>query len=171
MAKPIHNSIWKRAPFLRLLIPVIIGILIENYFNLQITVLLISGIISFVSIILFSFFSEAIRFHYRSVQGFVITIFLVFFGCVLVWQKDVRNHYNWYGNFYENESYIKARIDEPPVEKAKSFKAVAVAEEVINKGKETRTTGRFLIYFKKDSGSQKLRYGDVIIFRKAIEKE
>lgn len=168
MAKPIHNSIWKRAPFLRLLIPVIIGILIENYFNLQITVLLISGIISFVSIILFSFFSEAIRFHYRSVQGFVITIFLVVFGCVLVWQKDVRNHSDWYGNYYQNESYIKARIDEPPVEKAKSFKAVAVAEEVINKGKETRTTGRFLIYFKKDSGSQKLRYGDVIIFRKAL---
>jgi len=160
--------IWKKAPFLRLLIPVISGILLQFYFKIGISLPLASGTILFASYIIFSFLPELIRFRYRPIQGFLISLFLISFGSIITWQKDVRNHADWYGKYYEPESVIIARIDEPPVEKAKSFKAIAVAESVINKGKKIETSGRFLIYFNKDSLSEKLNYGDKIIFEKSL---
>ena len=35
MAKAYNIHIWKKAPFLRLLLPVIVGIILEFYFRLQ----------------------------------------------------------------------------------------------------------------------------------------
>ncbi len=92
------------------------------------------------------------------------------FGCLISWQKDARNHNNWYGKYVEPQSLIIATINEPPVGKAKSFKAVAVAEIVMNKGNQQKTSGNFLIYFDKDSASQKLKYGDKIIFQKGLSE-
>jgi competence protein ComEC len=163
MRKSYHIFIWKKAPFLRLLIPVLLGIIVQFYFKTEIGVICFSTVTFFAAYIIFSFLPEAIRFRFRLIQGLIIFLFLTAFGSLITWQKDVRNHRNWYGKYDQKHSFIVATIDEPPVEKPKTFKAIAVAETVINNGKQHRTSGRFLIYFIKDSASQKLKYGDKII--------
>ena len=143
MRKSYHIFIWKKAPFLRLLIPVLLGIIVQFYFKTEIGVICFSTVTFFAAYIIFSFLPEAIRFRFRWIQGLIIFLFLTAFGSLITWQKDVRNHRNWYGRYDQKHSFIVATIDEPPVEKPKTFKAIAVAETVINNGKQHRTSGRF----------------------------
>ena len=163
MRKSYDIFIWKKAPFLRLLIPLMCGIIFQFYFKTGILIISLFAVIFFTAFVIFSFFPEAIRFRFRSIQGIVIFLFLTIFGSFITWQKDARNHLNWYGKYDQRQSFIVATIDEPPVEKAKTFKALAVAETVIHNGMQHQTSGNFLIYFDKDSASQKLKYGDKII--------
>jgi competence protein ComEC len=169
MAKLHHIFIWKKAPFLRLLIPVIAGILIQYYFKIKIPVIIYYGIVSFILISFFSFLPEAIRYKYRQFQGIIIFLFLLVFGLFITWQKDIRNHKNWYGKNKNDSSYLAITINEPPVEKAKSYKALVSAEYIITDDSQRKTIGDLLIYFAKDSFSQKLKYGDRIFIKNKLQ--
>ena len=169
MGRSYHIFIWKKAPFLRLLVPLIVGILLEYYFNIKIRTIIYSGIISLILLFAFAFLTESKRFALRWIHGIMISLFLVLFGSFISWQKDIRNHQNWYGNFYRDSSFIVVRIVEPPVEKAKSFKAVASVESCINNGLQRDVTGNVIIYFAKDSFSKRLHYGDKIIVSKQLK--
>jgi len=163
-----HNYIWKKTPFLRLLIPMVLGIVLQFYLNFSFSSIVLSDI-TFVSLfITFSFLPEAIRFKYKFIQGVLIAGFLLFFGSFLTWQKDIRNHAGWYGNYIQEKNYIVATISEPLQEKAKSYKATVNAGMVISNGKEEKANGNFLIYFQKDSASENLKYGDRIIVNKLL---
>ncbi len=93
---------------------------------------------------------------------------MVVFGAFITWQKDVRNHTRWYGKS-NDPAFMVATIAEPPVEKAKSFKALASVQSVISNGGAVKTEGTILIYLSKESSSQSLKYGDQIIFRKPLQ--
>lgn len=162
------NFIWKKAPFLRLLIPVILGILFHFYLNFSFSFIVLSAAIIAILFLAFSFFPEAIRFKFKIIQGFLIAAFLLLLGSFLAWQKDIRNHENWYGNYTQHKSFVVANISEPLQEKAKSYKSIANVDMVISDGKEEKTTGKFLIYFQKDSAAQNLKYGDRIIVNKVL---
>lgn len=168
MRNPAPNYIWKKAPFLRLLIPVILGIAGEFYLKLPLYGIIVSAIITIIFFITFSVLPEAVRFRFKAIQGLLIAVALLLFGSFLAWQKDIRNHSNWYGNFIEQKDFIVATIDEPLQEKAKSYKVIATADLIISKGKEEKTAGKFLIYFKKDSASENLKYGDQVIVNKLL---
>lgn len=169
MGRSHHIFIWKKAPFLRLLVPLIVGIILEYYFNIPIRTIIYSGIISLILLFAFTFLTESKRFALRWIHGIMISLFLVLFGSFISWQKDIRNHQNWYGNFYSDSSFIVVRIVEPPVEKAKSFKAVVSVESCMNNGLQRDVTGNVIIYFAKDSFSKQLRYGDKIIVSKQLK--
>ncbi|MEO8721124.1 MAG: ComEC/Rec2 family competence protein [Ginsengibacter sp.] len=168
MRKTHHIFIWKKAPFLRLLLPVIVGIILQFYFKIQIVSILVLAVLSVVAFLLSVFLSEAIRFRYKIIQGILISLLLVAFGALITWQKDIRNQSSWYGKHTDSGSYLIATIDEPPVEKAKSLKALASVELVINKESQQKTTGKILFYFAKNTSSNKLKYGDKIIFEKPL---
>ena len=169
MAKFYAIYIWKKAPFLRLLIPVIVGILLEYYSNIQIRGIILAGIISTLIFITFTFMSEAIKYRFRWLQGIFIFTLLIIFGIFITWQKDARNHTNWYGQNYNDSSFLIVTINEPPVEKAKSYKALASVESYINNGLQRNAKGNLIIYFAKDSFSKQLKYGDNIIIAKTLQ--
>ena len=169
MAKAYHIYIWKKAPLLRLVLPLITGIILEFYFKFQVNHIIVSGIILLIAFILFSVLSEVNRYKLRALQGIIISLFIIVFGLFITWQKDIRNHKNWYGKNYDTSSFIIVTIHEPPIEKAKSYKAIAIVESVISKGIQQTAKGNILIYFAKDSASEKLKYGDRIILGKQLQ--
>lgn len=169
MAKFYAIYIWKKAPFLRLLIPVIVGILLEYYSNIQIQGIILGGVISSLIFIAFTFMSEAIKYRFRWLQGIFIFIFLIIFGIFITWQRDIRNHTNWYGQNYKDSSFLIVTINEPPVEKTKSYKALATLEFCITNGLQKNASGIVILYFAKDSLSKQLKYGDKIIFGKTLQ--
>lgn len=170
MAKSYHIPVWKKAPSLRLLIPVILGILIQFYFKVPVFTLIFCGVILIAGVFLFTFLNEANRFHYKPVQGILLSAILIVLGSFLTWNKDIRNQHEWYGKYYNPESAIVVTILEPPVEKAKSYKALANVETVANSGSYVSTKGRVLLYFAKDTLAQKLKYGDRILLDKKLQQ-
>lgn len=163
MTKSYHIFIWKKAPFVRLLLPLIVGIILEYYFKIKIPAIICIAIIAFLLLLTFSFCNESKRYAFRWIQGILMSLLLVAFGLWIGWQKDIRNHPNWYGTLYENNSFLVARIIEPPVEKAKSYKALASVEYSIDGDSQKNAEGTILLYFDKDSLSKRLSYGDEII--------
>lgn len=169
MAKASPIYIWKKAPFLRLLLPLIAGIILQFYFKISFSKLAICGGLLSLAFIGFTLLPEAFRFKYRSAHGIILSLALAVFGSLITWQKDIRNHKDWFANYYRDSSFIVAFITEPPVEKAKSYKALVTAEYIVSNGAAKKTIGNILVYFAKDSTSQKLEYGDRVILGKQLQ--
>jgi competence protein ComEC len=119
---------------------------------------------------MFFFLPEKIRYRLRAVQGIFIFLFLVALGAFITWQKNLQNHPQWYGNHYDSSDYIVAVVDEVPTEKAKSYKATASVSALIENETYQKYNGDILLYFSKDSLSEKLQYGDKIIFKKPLQR-
>lgn len=170
MAKSYKIFIWKKAPFLRVLVPVILGIIAGYYLKLNIHVIIILSIILIASFIILNTLPLAYRFKLQALNGIIVTAFIINAGSFLVWNKDIRNHSNWYGNHYSSSSYIVATISEPPVEKNKSYKALVNVDAVINHDSIYKTTGKLLLYFAKDSGVNNIAYGNRVLFKKNLKQ-
>ncbi len=92
--------IWKKAPFLRLLLPLILGVLLQWYFQfgwIQIIVATISFVIAFIA---FRLLPLSLRFKLQALQGLIINLIVLVIGLLLTYQKDIRNNQNWFVNFY-----------------------------------------------------------------------
>lgn len=99
----------------------------------------------------------------------MIHLLLAGLGLLITWQKDIRNNSKWYGNYYRDSSYLLVRVDEPLVEKNKSFKADGYVESILQDGKMIPCRGKLLLYFSKDSLKQELNYGDRIWIHKKLQ--
>ena len=168
MRKSYHIPVFKKAPFVRLLIPVIAGIILQFYSGLSLSLIIFSGITAGILLLLFSFLPTALRFRFKMIPGILLSLLLILSGSAILWQKDARNDIRWYGKHNSNDNFLVATISEPLQQKAKSFKAIATADIVIKNGKGIKTKGKFLIYFSKDSASKNLEYGDRIIVNKIL---
>ena len=170
MSKHFDIPVWKTAPFLRLLIPFIVGILLQWYLQLDLSALVVSISSFAVAFGLFHFLPLAVRFKMQSLQGILLSLLLVVAGAMLSWQKDIRHDKNWFGNFYKDSSYLVVRINEPVIEKTKSYKADGYVESIIRNDSVLPCKGKILLYFSKDStGKPSLVYGDKIMLQKNLQ--
>ncbi len=169
MVRSFKIFVWKTAPFLRLLLPVTVGILLEYHLNFSSENILFycSGLAAL--LLLFALLPLSYRFKFRTVQGILIALLLVLAGSFLTWNKNIRNQNNWYGNYYDTGSLVVASIREPPVEKAKSYKIVATVDHIINGDRSVSTTGDILLYMQKGSSTDTLVMGDRIILRNKLQ--
>ena len=160
---------WKTSPFCRLLLPLIIGIILQWYIQFSFSFIIICIVCFFTAFLLLYFISLAIRFKLQWLQGILLQLVIASFAMLIVFQKDIRHHANWYGHYYNDSSSLMIRIDEPVIEKEKSFKADGYVEAVINAGKIIPAKGKILIYFSKDTLGNILQYGDRILISKQLQ--
>jgi competence protein ComEC len=167
----IRNSIpfWKSSPFVRLLLPLMVGIVLQWYLQFSLFYIIYSFVSFFIAFLLFRFLPLPVHFKVQGLQGFSLNLLLLCFGMFIAFQKDIRNHNNWFGNYYRSKTELVLRIDEPLIEKQKSYKANASVLSLINNNSSINCKGKIILYLSKDSISQKLKYGDVIIIHKPIE--
>lgn len=167
---PSAIPIWKTSPLLRLLLPFIAGIVVQWYFPIQLSVILLSAVCFTLSYLLFYLLPLSLQFKLQSLQGLLINLFILTAGLIITWQKDIRHSNNWYGNFYHDSDYIIVRIDEPLTEKTKSYKAEGYVESVVSNDYLIPCNGKLLLYFSKDSAVKQLRYGDKILISKSLQR-
>lgn len=159
--------VWKKAPFLRLLLPLTAGIILQWYNQFQLEQILVAAVGFSLAFICFRLLPLALRFKFQALQGILLNLLLIVAGLFITYQKDIRHQQSWIGNIYHDSDYIVATINEPLLEKNKSYKADAVVENIGKENDIKNATGKIIIYFEKDSSAQPpLRYGDKIIFNK-----
>lgn len=169
---PLHYTIpvYKTAPVIRLLVPFIGGILLQWYFKIDLPFIAVTLFSFLTSYLLFYLLPLSLRFKMQSVQGVLLNAVLLAGGLWVTWNKDVRHAENWYGHFYNDSAYLIVQINEPLVEKTKSFKAEAAVESVVAHDTAFPSTGKLLLYFSKDSFGTQLQYGDRILIRKNLQE-
>ncbi len=169
MPHPYAIPIWKKAPFTRLLLPLITGIILQWYLQIPVQFIATAFISFGIAFLSFLLLPIALRFKIQPLQGLIIQLLFIALGAWLTWQKDVRHSNNWYGNYYKEGSYLVVRIEEPLIEKNKSYKADGYVEALVQDGKAIAAEGKLLLYFSKDSFKTDLAYGDRIIIHKNLQ--
>ncbi len=161
---------WKKTPFLRLLLPLIAGILVQWYFQPDIRTCWILLAFSFLFLTAFFFIPFFRRYQLSGWAGIVTALLFFCLGAALSWQRDIRNNSNWIKNKYSPGDALVAQFDEPLTEKTKSIKVNATVSHIIRRGTAIAVKGKIIVYFKKDSLPAVLGYGSKIIFRKALQE-
>ena len=161
---------WKRTPFLRLLPPFAAGIILQ--WHLQVPVLVWLTTLAASCIIVFSFFFIGFfkRYKLSFLPGIAACLLFIALGASLSYNKDIRNKKNWLGNFYQENDGLIVTLNEPLVEKTRSFKANATVSYLIKNGKTTRVIGSVILYFKKNTVITGLGYGSQIFFKKNLQE-
>lgn len=162
--------IWKTTPFLRILLPLVAGIIIQWYFQVSVEFIVLTLGSFTIAFSLFYFLPLSVRFKISFLQGNLLNCMILAVGLLITWNKDVRHTADWYGNYYSDSSYIIVRIDEPLIEKTKSFKADGIVETVINNDTSVYCNGKLLLYFSKDASTEQLHYGDRILINKKLQQ-
>src|SRR4051812_8795661 len=98
--------IWKTAPFLRLLLPLITGIILQWYVQFAISFIFLLIICFATAFVLIQLLPVETRFGIRSFQGILLQFIIVCFAMLLVWEKDIRNQHDWYGHYCNDSSRI-----------------------------------------------------------------
>jgi competence protein ComEC len=162
---------WKKAPFFRLLIALMAGIIVQWQAQINLTNLWSVLIVCFLIITSFFFIPFFARYKLTWVNGIVICILFFSLGALLAWYKDIRHDDRWFGKLYKENTALVVTLNEPTVEKTKSIKANAVVSFMIQDNAEVvPVKGEIILYFKKDSLLPNLDYGSQILFKKPLQE-
>ncbi len=155
---------WERAPFFRILLPLVVGIWFYNWAGPKAisfsTVLLVAltCFLSLAGIIL----AKKNTGLYRILLFSSVNILLFFAGYSASYYNDLRNNPAWFGNRLNNTSSFLARINDNPSEKEHSWKAPVIMLCSVADGKVDRVTGSAFLYVYKDGPPVQLHKGDSI---------
>ncbi len=166
---PYRIPVWKEAPFIRIILPLMAGIFFQ--WNMPLGKNLIFHLLAFFStgFSLFYYFPLSLRFRFRFFQTGLILALIFLMGMLITWNRDLRNHNNWYGNNALSTDKLVVLINEPLIEKENSFKTIVLVKQVVTNKEVKSVKGTMLLYFKKESDVVNLHYGDLILINKPFE--
>jgi competence protein ComEC len=163
-----QRAIWKLAPFLRLLVPLISGILAENYFPVSVRF----PVLMFFSSFLLLMFCNRMRFSnfFGSAwtAGFAIQTAFYSFGSLLVHiHSDIQvGQTACYSR--DQSNLLLLRVLSDPVQKQNTFKTVAMVSWLIKNQTCFFENEKILIYFREKPDPRKTSVGSLIIIRKPL---
>ncbi|HTN08021.1 ComEC/Rec2 family competence protein [Agriterribacter sp.] len=162
--------IWKQAPFIRLLIPLILGIILQWYFPLPVKYICIIACIALIFFLLAQCLRGYLLFLHKWIYGITLMMMILLFGVAITHFKNITHQQYWFGHLYNDSIVVVAVLAEPLIEKNKSYKADATVYALIHNGSVVQTKGGIIIYFKKDSSLlSKLNYGSTLVFKKGLQ--
>jgi competence protein ComEC len=150
-------------PFVRICIPFIVGISISHFFELNL-ILIISLLLFFILFVVFSLLKTPLQ-NYRSrwLPGASLLFFCVLFGIFY------KLHYKETKHVFLDELYTQGfqsfivDINNDVEVKQNSVKTTVSNIGIIENSQLSPVDGKMVVYFQKDSLSEKLKYGDRII--------
>lgn len=162
--------VWKKAPFIRFLVPLILGILLQWHLQIQLCILWILFFLSLTITLCFFFIPFFSRYKLSGVNGLSIAGMFLAIGSLLSWYKNIQHDKDWFGSKYENGNALIVTLTENPVEKTKSFKANASVDFIFRNDSSIETDGTIILYFEKDSLLRTLGYGSQLVINKPLQE-
>ncbi|MCK9618599.1 MAG: ComEC family competence protein [Lentimicrobiaceae bacterium] len=159
---PVHQF-----PFVRLLVPFLLGILSSLAFSISTVPLFVLPLIFF--LLLFILLNNK-TVHYRNRWWFGMLLFFFLFlsGNRIVFQQSLQNSPESISNNYKKGDFLLLKISEPVQQKAKTNRTVACIISLFKNGKHKKVNVKVMLYFA-DSTSKSLRYGDIIICNSPLQ--
>ena len=161
-----NSQIWNRIPCLRLLIPFVTGIILSQILTVDKTAFLIGFFAACLLIILGTFITRFYSYKRSFIYGLILQLFVVFAGFYITTIHSGLSHQE---HFRQLDSQVFCvKIIEPTSETAKSYKVWVHVERGLKDSAWVNCSGKTLLYFKKDSLSQGLKYGDLIVIKSRL---
>jgi len=154
--------IWSTRPFVRIFFFLVTGILISYWipFIREINVSLLITILSIVCIIAFVLYKLNHSWKWRWING------LAFSLSVVLIRIFITNQVLEISSFHNNgkKEVFVAKVVSEPVETAESRKTILEILQHINSDTVNIKPFRAIAFFKKDSSTRQLQYGDQLVF-------
>ena len=158
---------WNKVPFLRVVIPLILGIVfeIENWIGLELPMILfILGVLYIASATFF--FKRKSWSKNGAYAGILIIITSFTGGFVLSWSNRSNNYdTHFQSQDINKEIVLKGIVIDPPQEKSRSVKAFIQVTSYKSDQIHQAVSGNILLYLEKSATSLNLNYGDKIVFK------
>ncbi|MCT4580584.1 MAG: ComEC family competence protein [Flavobacteriales bacterium] len=157
----------RRVPFLKILIPLLLGIILSKHFPYSLSVFL-TIVFLFLGGILF--FAKTFQQSYTTNHffGLFISLFLLFFGSSYTHFRTEINFPNYFQHL-QTDSILEGYISEAIIEKKKCFETVISLKKVYQNHSKTITNGKIKCLFPKQL-SHSLQIGDVILFKAQLNE-
>ena len=164
------NPTWKQSPFLRLLLPMILGIICYICIpKLLIYAACTLGLSSLILLIFFQFLKIENRFRLKLISGILIHTFIISIGYVLPYITSIQNNALWYQLKKTNYENALVRINAAVETKPKTYKTIVEIKQLMDEKHAIETKGEAIIYFQKNKKSKQLREGDWLLVKQKFE--
>ena len=160
---------YKTVPMLRLVLPLMAGIVAQYY--LQFSWLFACIVLSVALVIawLFYFLPFNKKFLLSWLNGVAVYLAFAGTGMLVCFLQNIENNKHWIGNHLQEAKVVSVTLQEPLVEKAKSYKALATVQQYFNGNAWKPATGKVLLYLKKDGAIPNIGYGSQIVMNKPLQ--
>ncbi len=157
-----------KSPFIRLVIPFILGIIFYHlYPNIQ-PVLIIASIFIILAILVIYQIIPSLRGSYsKAIYWGTLLYVCLFLGGYYLTLKKTANNNNL--SFFKS-GLVYGEITEQPTQGNKSTKAVFDVKAIRVNNEWVNTSGRVILFFQKDKKSESLQNGDNILFESALQE-
>jgi competence protein ComEC len=160
---------YKEAPFVRLLFALVLGILLQWYLPVSLTIIIVSLVCLAVAFTTSLFFKKKIAFFVYA-KSILLQCIILVIGMLLIFVHNIKNNANYFTKKINSPTYKTIlTLTEPISEKTKTYKANASILSIVNGDTINKATGGVLVYFKKDSLPNTLQYGNTIIINKVLQ--
>jgi competence protein ComEC len=157
---------WKKIPFIRLVLPMIAGILIAIYVKLSSFLWLIPlVVVCSITVGLFIQKKWIQRFETNFWYGISLYLTLFLIGLNLVVLRTQLNYEHHYSHhIYANQpTQLIVEIEEIPKQKPKSIYTIAQVKGILHEGNVLPTIGHIILYLAKDEASKNIIQGDQLV--------
>ena len=162
--------LWRKIPYLRILLSLAAGIIIQWHAQINVSILWAAAFIFLLLLLSLFFIPFFSRYKLSFIGGIAISMLFIITGALLTWFKDIRHDKQWLGHHYKESDKLIVTIQEPLIEKTKSFKADGTVNFLFKPEKFVPVAGKIIIYFKKDSSLNQIDYGAQILITKSLQE-
>ncbi|MBK9015336.1 MAG: ComEC family competence protein [Saprospiraceae bacterium] len=155
---------WREIPFVRLLLPFLVGILLAIQFNLP-----IPGLpLVFVALVVLQLLSQKLRglYRYRWLPGLLLSTALLVLGYGVTWQHNELNHASHFSKVEppDDGMVLVGEVADAPVRKENWVKIeLGISATGPTTDSLEPATGSLLLYLQRDSAAESLAYGDQLV--------
>ena len=155
---------WSRFPFVRIIIPFILGIVTAVYFNLtQPLPFFVFLIIYLLGSLHLLILRKKLSHRFRWMNGLVIIVLFVITGYQIKVLSDPAYYSSYFGHHLSKKSTFYCTLAEPVRATEKTYKAIVKINEIKDSTSWHLTSGKAILYLEKDSLAKQLSYGDLIL--------
>jgi len=151
----------QRMPVFRLLMPFVIGIILQYNIRTPFPALAVSGSIIFLLLCFLRIFDHVfISFNYRSLYGLALNCFILIYSMCIT---DRKINAPTFMDHAGRSGLMVARAVEPPVEKERRYRVLLEPLWFLDGDSVRKTSGRALGWFEKDSSAGSITTGDILV--------
>ena len=148
---------FKYNPFVRFIIPLIFGILLQYYLSANLIIILSLSSIILITIILLPI---SLSFNKQYIKGILINLSIVIYGMLITFFKD--NEYQKID--ITNSPFLIGKLIDVPKDRGVDYKLNLIIEAQKKNDKWQSVKSKVIVYLKKDSTKVRLNVGDRIVF-------
>lgn len=153
----------RRMPVIRLVVPFILGIILQNNFQFSLSLVVPFAAATFILLsLVWRRYLPGSLYSLRWVYGFVLN-FMILCLALAFTDKSIGSAFS--PDYNDEEKIVMVRLLESPSGGDRSFRCLIEPLAVISGDRVTRVSGKALAWFAKDSLAGMLRVGDLVVIK------